>query len=106
MHASFAYPDPTPIPKSMYDSISIDLFFILFFTPQEYRKTNDEEAAVLVASRTASTVIDAANAVEVSRLVFFFVYDLFQYVVCMVLMFGTKDYFILEPISEFTWSGC
>ncbi|KAI8547754.1 hypothetical protein RHMOL_Rhmol07G0220000 [Rhododendron molle] len=34
---------------------------------EEYRKTNDEEAAVLVASRTASTVIDAANAVEVSR---------------------------------------
>ncbi|KAF7138759.1 hypothetical protein RHSIM_Rhsim07G0173400 [Rhododendron simsii] len=34
---------------------------------KEYRKTNDEEAAVLVASRTASTVIDAANAVEVSR---------------------------------------
>ncbi|XP_057799163.1 DDB1- and CUL4-associated factor homolog 1 isoform X2 [Salvia miltiorrhiza] len=30
---------------------------------EEYKKTNDEEAAVLAASRAASTVIDAANAV-------------------------------------------
>lgn len=29
--------------------------------------TNNEEAAVLAASRAASTVIDAANSVEVSR---------------------------------------
>ncbi|KAL9177209.1 hypothetical protein ABFS82_01G044400 [Erythranthe guttata] len=34
---------------------------------EEYRKTNDEEAAVLAASRAASTVIDAANAVTLSR---------------------------------------
>ncbi|MCI23891.1 DDB1- and CUL4-associated factor-like protein, partial [Trifolium medium] len=32
----------------------------------EYKSTNDEEAAVLAASRAASTVIDAASAVEVS----------------------------------------
>ncbi|KAJ0031575.1 hypothetical protein Pint_12673 [Pistacia integerrima] len=34
---------------------------------EEFRTSNDEEAAVLAASRAASTVIDAANAVEVSR---------------------------------------
>ncbi|XP_057958873.1 DDB1- and CUL4-associated factor homolog 1 [Malania oleifera] len=34
---------------------------------EEFRTTNDEEAAVLAASRAASTVIDAATAIEVSR---------------------------------------
>ncbi|PSR93583.1 DDB1- and CUL4-associated factor 1 like [Actinidia chinensis var. chinensis] len=34
---------------------------------EEFKKTNDEEAAVLAASRAASTVVDAANAIEVSR---------------------------------------
>ncbi|KAF7830210.1 DDB1- and CUL4-associated factor-like protein 1 [Senna tora] len=34
---------------------------------EEFKSTNDEEAAVLAASRAASTVIDAASAVEVSR---------------------------------------
>ncbi|KAI3690306.1 hypothetical protein L2E82_48286 [Cichorium intybus] len=34
---------------------------------EEFKKTNDEEAAVLSASRAASTVVDAANATEVSR---------------------------------------
>ncbi|KAI3453945.1 hypothetical protein Pfo_010608 [Paulownia fortunei] len=34
---------------------------------EEYRKTNDEEAAVNAASRAASTVIDATNAVALSR---------------------------------------
>ncbi|GFP81592.1 ddb1- and cul4-associated factor homolog 1 [Phtheirospermum japonicum] len=34
---------------------------------EEYNKTNDEEAAVLAASRAASTVIDAGSAVELSR---------------------------------------
>ncbi|KAL8536722.1 hypothetical protein ACS0TY_012053 [Phlomoides rotata] len=34
---------------------------------EEYSKTNDEEAAVLAASRAASTVIDAGNAVPLSR---------------------------------------
>ncbi|XP_021715939.1 DDB1- and CUL4-associated factor homolog 1-like [Chenopodium quinoa] len=33
----------------------------------EFKTTNDEEAAFLAASKAASTVIDAANAVEVSR---------------------------------------
>ncbi|KAL8099818.1 hypothetical protein AgCh_032180 [Apium graveolens] len=32
-----------------------------------YKETNNEEAAVLAASKAASTVIDAGNAVEVSR---------------------------------------
>ncbi|XP_050366514.1 DDB1- and CUL4-associated factor homolog 1 [Argentina anserina] len=31
---------------------------------EEFAKTNDEEAAVLAASRAASTVIDAANSIE------------------------------------------
>ncbi|PWA78877.1 DDB1-CUL4 associated factor 1 [Artemisia annua] len=34
---------------------------------EEFEKSNDEEAAVLSASRAASTVVDAANATEVSR---------------------------------------
>ncbi|XP_048436349.1 DDB1- and CUL4-associated factor homolog 1 [Pyrus x bretschneideri] len=34
---------------------------------EEFGTTNNEEAAVLAASRAASTVIDAANSVEVSR---------------------------------------
>ncbi|KAK3210536.1 hypothetical protein Dsin_015242 [Dipteronia sinensis] len=34
---------------------------------EEFKTTNDEDAAVLAASRTASTVIDAANAIEVAR---------------------------------------
>ncbi|KAL0330090.1 UNVERIFIED_CONTAM: DDB1- and CUL4-associated factor1 [Sesamum radiatum] len=34
---------------------------------EEYKKTNDEEAAVAAASRAASTVIDAADAVALSR---------------------------------------
>ncbi|KAL4564995.1 hypothetical protein LXL04_029076 [Taraxacum kok-saghyz] len=34
---------------------------------EEFKKTNDEEAAVLSASKAASTVVDAANATEVSR---------------------------------------
>ncbi|GKU87561.1 hypothetical protein SLEP1_g1945 [Rubroshorea leprosula] len=34
---------------------------------EEFKTTNNEEAAVLAASRAASTVIDAANAIEVSR---------------------------------------
>ncbi|XP_024996261.1 DDB1- and CUL4-associated factor homolog 1 isoform X2 [Cynara cardunculus var. scolymus] len=34
---------------------------------EEFKRTNDEEAAVLSASRAASTVVDAANATEVSR---------------------------------------
>jgi hypothetical protein len=34
---------------------------------QEFKANNDEEAAILAASRAASTVIDAANAIEVSR---------------------------------------
>ncbi|XP_071741700.1 DDB1- and CUL4-associated factor homolog 1 [Rutidosis leptorrhynchoides] len=34
---------------------------------EEFKKTNDEEAAVLCASRAASTVVDAANATELSR---------------------------------------
>ncbi|XP_043706657.1 DDB1- and CUL4-associated factor homolog 1-like isoform X2 [Telopea speciosissima] len=34
---------------------------------EEFKSTNDEEAAVLAASKAASTVIDAANATEVSR---------------------------------------
>ncbi|KAE8056460.1 hypothetical protein FH972_013233 [Carpinus fangiana] len=34
---------------------------------EEYKAKNDEEAAILAASRAASTVIDAANAIEVSR---------------------------------------
>lgn len=33
----------------------------------EFKATNNEEAAVSAASRAASTVIDAANAIEVSR---------------------------------------
>ncbi|KAJ6329765.1 hypothetical protein OIU76_008569 [Salix suchowensis] len=33
----------------------------------EFKSSNSEEAAVLAASRAASTVIDAANAIEVSR---------------------------------------
>lgn len=36
---------------------------------QEYKSTNNEEVAFLAASRAASTVIDAASAVEVSRYV-------------------------------------
>lgn len=31
------------------------------------RSTNDEEAAALAASKAASTVVDAAMAIEVSR---------------------------------------
>lgn len=38
---------------------------------QEYRKTNDEEAAVLAASRAASTVIDAGNPVPPRCVVYF-----------------------------------
>lgn len=34
---------------------------------EEFKTTNDEDAALLAASRAASTVIDAADAVEVSR---------------------------------------
>ncbi|XP_043712556.1 DDB1- and CUL4-associated factor homolog 1-like isoform X2 [Telopea speciosissima] len=34
---------------------------------EEFKSTNNEEAAVLAASKAASTVIDAANATEVSR---------------------------------------
>ncbi|CAN4076502.1 unnamed protein product [Withania somnifera] len=34
---------------------------------EEFKKTNDEEAGVLAASKAASTVIDAAIAVEISR---------------------------------------
>ncbi|KAI3804589.1 hypothetical protein L1987_26248 [Smallanthus sonchifolius] len=34
---------------------------------EEFKKTNNEEAAVLSASQAASTVVDAANAIEVSR---------------------------------------
>lgn len=34
---------------------------------EEFKKTDDEEAAVLAASRAASTVIDAGNAVDISR---------------------------------------
>ncbi|GJS30218.1 DDB1- and CUL4-associated factor homolog 1 [Tanacetum coccineum] len=34
---------------------------------EEFEKSNDEEVAVLSASRAASTVVDAANATEVSR---------------------------------------
>ncbi|KAL1552625.1 DDB1- and CUL4-associated factor 1-like [Salvia divinorum] len=34
---------------------------------EEYKKTSDEEAAVLAASRAASTVIDAGNAVPAPR---------------------------------------
>ncbi|KAF2313570.1 hypothetical protein GH714_011790 [Hevea brasiliensis] len=34
---------------------------------EEFKSSNKEEAAVLAASRAASTVIDAANAIEVSR---------------------------------------
>ncbi|XP_042509811.1 DDB1- and CUL4-associated factor homolog 1-like isoform X2 [Macadamia integrifolia] len=34
---------------------------------EEFTSTNNEEAAVLAASKAASTVIDAANATEVSR---------------------------------------
>ncbi|KAJ8451308.1 hypothetical protein Cgig2_014080 [Carnegiea gigantea] len=34
---------------------------------KEFKATNNEEAAVSAASRAASTVIDAANAIEVSR---------------------------------------
>ncbi|XP_019416933.1 PREDICTED: DDB1- and CUL4-associated factor homolog 1-like [Lupinus angustifolius] len=34
---------------------------------EEFKSTNDEEAAVLAASRAVSTVIDAASAVELSR---------------------------------------
>lgn len=40
---------------------------ICFILTQEYKKTNDEEAAVLAASRAASTVIDAANAIPAPR---------------------------------------
>lgn len=51
--------------------ISTEVFQLFFNATlcQEFRTSNDEEAAVLAASRAASTVIDAANAVEVSRLV-------------------------------------
>lgn len=35
---------------------------------QEFKNSTDEEAAFLAASKAASTVVDAANAVEVSRL--------------------------------------
>ncbi|XP_024020803.1 DDB1- and CUL4-associated factor homolog 1 [Morus notabilis] len=34
---------------------------------EEFKTTNNEEAAVLAASKTAATVVDAANATEVSR---------------------------------------
>ncbi|KAF5461496.1 hypothetical protein F2P56_017587 [Juglans regia] len=34
---------------------------------EEFKSTSDEEAAVLAASRAASTVIDASNSIEVSR---------------------------------------
>ncbi|KAL5850013.1 hypothetical protein ACOSQ4_008026 [Xanthoceras sorbifolium] len=34
---------------------------------EEFKTTNDEDAAVLAASKTASTVIDAANVIEVAR---------------------------------------
>lgn len=36
-------------------------------TVQEFQTTNNEEAAVLAASRAASTVIDAANSIEALR---------------------------------------
>lgn len=44
---------------------------------QEYKTTNNDEAAVLAASKAASTVIDAANAIEVSR----YVISCFKYLV-------------------------
>lgn len=34
---------------------------------EEFKRTNDDDAAVLAASAAASTVVDAANAVKVSR---------------------------------------
>lgn len=34
---------------------------------EEYKSTGDEEAAILAASRAASTVIDAGNAIEAAR---------------------------------------
>lgn len=40
-------------------------FLVIYI--QEFNSTNDEEAAVLAASRATSTVIDAASAIEVSR---------------------------------------
>lgn len=41
--------------------------FYVISVSQEFKKSNDEEAAVLAASKAVSTVIDAAIAVEVSR---------------------------------------
>lgn len=51
-------------------SVNMDISYI-GFPIQEYRKTNDEEAAVTAASRAASTVLDAANAVTLSRFVLY-----------------------------------
>lgn len=41
----------------------------VFPSLQEYRKTSDEDAAMVAASRAASTVIDAGSAVALARLV-------------------------------------
>lgn len=46
---------------------------------QEFKTTNDEEAALLAASRAASTVIDAADAIKVSRLVILHVKHISNY---------------------------
>lgn len=50
---------------------SLGIYFLVFATEymQEFKNTENEEAAVLAASKAASTVIDASNAVEVSRYV-------------------------------------
>jgi hypothetical protein len=50
-----------------YDVESFTSYCYAFHYAQEYKAKNDEEAAILAASRAASTVIDAANAIEVSR---------------------------------------
>lgn len=49
--------------------LSFCAFIILGLSDQEFKTSNDEDAAVLAASKAAATVIDAAKVVEVSRLV-------------------------------------
>lgn len=52
--------------------LPLDSMFLCHFVwtcDQEFKNSNDEDAAVLAASKAASTVIDAAKAVEASRLV-------------------------------------
>lgn len=55
--------------STAYFIFTIEMTFYFMYNIQEYKSTNNEEVAFLAASRAASTVIDAASAVEVSRYV-------------------------------------